>query len=120
MATFPRLRTGAVTQYPSSIRLSGSTRVLRYVDGSEQRYLQTATPMRSWTLRLNQVSEEELAAIEEFFVAQQGQFGQFTFIDPVDGAEFPNCSFESDSLHSQLFGEDQASGTIEIRSNASQ
>ena len=38
MANFPRLTTGAVTQYPSSRNLTYSTYVLRFVDGREQRF----------------------------------------------------------------------------------
>lgn len=116
MADFPRLQSGAVAQYPSSGNLKASTRVLRYVDGSEQRYRETAIPARSWTLHLNRITEQEMAAIEEFFMAQQGSFGQFTFTDPHDGVAYPDCSFDSDSLHSHIFGEDIAGATLVIRS----
>jgi len=117
MVDFPRLSTGAVAQYPSSVRAESSTRVLRYLDGSEQRYRDVGAPVRTWVLRLDQITEEELAAVEEFFVAQQGQFGQFSFTDPWDGTEYPDCSFDSDSLHAQLFSEEWAGTTLIIRAN---
>ena len=72
---------------------------------------------RWWELKLSSVSEEELCAIEEFFVSQQGRFGRFTFVDPFDGTEYPNCSFDADSLHGQLFDEESAQSTLIIRMN---
>src|SRR4051794_14311487 len=116
-ATFPRLKTGAVTQYPSSRGVSFETEILRYLDGSEQRWRSNAGGQRWWELKLSSVSEEELCAIEEFFVSQQGRFGRFTFVDPFDGTEYPNCSFDADSLHGQLFDEESAQSTLIIRMN---
>src|SRR4051794_7782702 len=117
MAAFPKLTTGAVAQYPSGLRVEGNTRVLRYVDGSEQRYRDRAGQARQWALRMGQIDEQELSAIEEFFVEQQGRFGQFAFTDPWTGVEYPDCSFDEDSLHAQLFGEDLANTTLIIRTN---
>lgn len=117
MTLFPRLSTGAIAQYPSSVRAETSTRILRYIDGSEQRFREIAGTARFWTLRLDQVTELEMSAMEEFFVAQQGRFGQFTFVDPFDGTEYPNCSFDADSIRSQIFGEDWAGTTLTIRSS---
>lgn len=117
MAAFPKLSTGAVAQYPSDLRIEGTTRVLRYLDGSEQRYRERGAPARQWTLRMDQITEEELSAIEEFFAEQQGRFGQFSFTDPWTGVEHTDCSFDEDSLHAQLFGEDLGSTTLIIRTN---
>ena len=53
MAQFPLLKTSAVTQYPSSRATEFATGVLRFVDGSEQRYRQMRQPVRKWLLRLS-------------------------------------------------------------------
>ena len=50
MANFPRLTTGAVTQYPSSRNMTYSTHVLRFVDGREQRFREVGGPVRSWVV----------------------------------------------------------------------
>ncbi|MBC7925554.1 MAG: DUF2460 domain-containing protein [Bryobacteraceae bacterium] len=118
MAQFPKLTTGAVTQYPSSFRTEHPTRILRYVDGAEQRWAEAGKIQRSWTLNLSVVSEEELSAIEDFFVSQQGQFGSFSFVDPYSGATYSDCSFAGDVLHSVLFDENQAQTSIVIRTAA--
>jgi hypothetical protein len=51
-----------------------------------------------WEIRLSQLDEGEMAALEEFFTANQGAFGSFTFTDPFDGATYPDCSLEADAL----------------------
>ncbi|MDZ4798336.1 MAG: DUF2460 domain-containing protein [Bryobacteraceae bacterium] len=117
MADFPLLRTGAVTQYPSTASVRQDTHVLRFVDGSEQRWPQAGTTQRSWTLNLARVTEEELAAVEEFFAAQQGRFGAFAFRDPFDGVVYENCSFDADSLRCHLFDEESAQSSLIIRTN---
>lgn len=117
MANFPTLRTGAVTQYPSTASVRHETQILRFVDGSEQRWPQSGNTGRSWTLNLARVTEEELSAIEEFFAAQQGRFGSFSFRDPFDGVVYESCSFDADSLRCHLFDEDSAQSTLIIRTN---
>jgi uncharacterized protein (TIGR02217 family) len=117
MADFPLLKTKAVTQYPSSRSLEFSTGVLRFVDGSEQRYRQMRQPVRRWMLRLGDVSEEELYAIQAFFESRQGQTGSFAFTDPWDGTEYPDCSFEQDEFEIRLLAEGHAAGAVLIRNN---
>jgi hypothetical protein len=117
MASFPLLKTNAVTQYPSSRFSEFATGVLRFVDGTEQRYRQMRQSVRRWVLRLSQVSEEELYAIEDFFASRQGQAGSFAFTDPWDGVEYPDCSFEHDELELRLMASGRAATTIVIRNN---
>lgn len=117
MATFPVLKTGAVAQYPSSRRVQASTRVLRFLDGTEQRFEELGEPIRSWVIRLTNVSDEELYAVEAFFVSQQGSHGEFAFVDPWDGAEYPNCSFANDHLAIEFREEGRGAATLVIRNN---
>jgi hypothetical protein len=117
MAHFPLLKTSAVTQYPSSRSLEFSTGVLRFVDGSEQRYRQMRQPVRRWVLRLSEVSEGELYEMEDFFASRQGQAGSFAFTDPWDGTVYPDCSFEQDELDLLFFGVGRPAATLIIRNN---
>src|SRR5512134_1307110 len=92
MSEFPRLKTGAVAQYPAEKTIACSTQVLRFVDGSEQRCREYSAPLRKWIIGLDLLDERELAELEGFFIAQQGAFGDFVFVDPWDGTEYAHCS----------------------------
>jgi hypothetical protein len=117
MAAFPRVGNRAVAQYPSARRVESSTTVLEYLDGTEQRFRNRAAPATHWLIRLSDVPAEELVAIEVFFLEQQGQYGSFSFTDPWDGTEYPDCSFESDELHADSFAEGRSSTTLIIKNN---
>jgi phage-related protein len=98
MADFPRLQTDAVCQYPMRRARSHRTEVVRFGDGSEQRYRDFAAPIRAWAITLALLTEEELRALEVFFWSNQGAAGTFTFTDPLDGVVHENCEFASDTL----------------------
>ena len=98
MATFPLLKTNAVAQYPASRTLRFRNQVVRFVDGTEQRYQDSAGALHQWTIRLNQLDAHEIAAVEAFFTASEGRFTSFTFTDPWDGQQYPNCSLAIDEL----------------------
>ena len=109
MATFPALKTGAVAQYGSSRTRGFSTKVFRFLDGSEQRFQEYGAPLRRWTIRLSLLDEAELAELELFFETQGGRAGSFAFPDPWDGTVYANCSFDDNQLALQYAG--QARGT---------
>lgn len=96
MADFPRLKTGAIAQYPAERSRLRSTQVSRFIDGHEQRFAQYGSELKRWLIRLEQLDETELAELESFFVDQGGRNGHFSFTDPWDGTVFPDCSFEDD------------------------
>ena len=98
MASFPRLKTGALAQYPSDRTTRFSTRGYRFMDGSEQRFPGFGTPGLRWVIRLELLDEGELGLLEEFFLEQGGRAGSFSFTDPWDGAVHANCSFENDVM----------------------
>jgi phage-related protein len=98
MANFPALKTGVVAQYGSDRSRRFSTRVLRFLDGSEQRFPGYGTPLMQWVIRLELLDESELANLEQFFEDEGGRAGTFSFTDPWDGTVYVSCSFGSDSL----------------------
>jgi len=105
MATFPKLKTGVATQYPAARKLRYQNQALRFLDGTEQRYCDCAGPLRQWQIPLNQLDETEISAVVQFFSDNQGAFGSFSFVDPWDGSEYPNCSLQSDALVTTAAGE---------------
>jgi hypothetical protein len=98
MAAFPPLKTGAVAQYPANQAIRYQNQIVRFVDGNEQRYRDSAGPLHRWTIRLDMLDETEMASIENFFLLNQGSFASFAFVDPWSGASYPNCSIEGDAL----------------------
>jgi hypothetical protein len=101
MATFPVLSTGAVAQYPLSRGTGYEVEVILFIDGTEQRCLTRGSKVRRWTVQLSQLTESELAQIEEFFDAVQGDSNTFTFVDPFSGEAVPNCRLSGPSLVTQ-------------------
>jgi hypothetical protein len=98
MPTFPNLKTGAVAQYPATRSLAFQNDTLRFVDGAEQRYRNSAGPLHRWEIHLDRLDGGEIAAIEEFFLAAQGAYEDFSFADPWDEKVYPHCSLEADGL----------------------
>jgi hypothetical protein len=117
MSDFPKLKTGAVMQYPASRELRFSNTVLRFVDGSEQRYRVAASALRRWTVQLTGLDEGEMGAIEQFFLTQQGACGSFTFTDPWSGTTYADCSFDGDTVELTSIEELQGKTSLTIREN---
>jgi hypothetical protein len=117
MAIFPTLKTGAVIQYPATKSVQFSSFVVRFLDGTDQRYRQYSAPLRRWAIQLELLDEGELNTLEQFFVAQEGSFATFTFIDPWTQTSFANCSIDQDILDYQLSGESQGAMKLIVSEN---
>jgi phage-related protein len=117
MATFPKLKTNAIAQYPVGRREQFRNETVRFVDGSEQRYRDSGSTRLEWDIQLSQLDEGELAAIEEFFLASQGAFGSFSFTDPSDGTVYDNCSVGADTLTLLTVGEMRGSTKLTVVRN---
>ena len=98
MATFPPLKTGAVAQYPAVRAFQYQNQIVRFVAGNEQRYRVSAGPLHRWIVRLDYLDATEMAAIEDFFGANQGSYASFAFTDPWDNSSYPSCSIVGDHL----------------------
>ena len=115
--TFPKLRTNAVAQYPATRTVQLQNQVLQFVDGTSQRYRDASGPLQQWQIRLDQLDEREMAAIEQFFWDNQGGFGNFSFTDPWDGQIYPNCSFASGGLNLTSLAEMKGRTWFTVRQN---
>jgi len=114
MSNFPSLNTGAVMQYPADRSIAFVTEVLRFVDGSEQRFAGYAAQLHSWVIRLDLLEEDEVSRLAAFFKLQGGAAGTFSFTDPLDGTVYSSCSFAGDEMTATFSGENQLKTTLTI------
>ena len=114
MATFPALSSGAIAQYPMPTYVARTTQVIRFLDGSDQRCVVRARPVRWWTVKLSLLNDAELAQLEGFFSEQQGAFGLFAFPDPFTGQTVANCRLAASDLMTQYVGADQGSTELTV------
>ena|SRR5258708_28734638 len=118
MADFPRLKTGAIAQYPAEADVSWKTHVVRFLDGSEQRHQQIQNPVSRWIVRVELLDDQEARTLADFYREQSGMLGTFSFEDPNTNVVYPSCSFEVD--HFSVIEEDEFrnSGMLRIRTVA--
>ncbi len=119
MLVFPMLRSGAITQYPTSQFAAFSNEVFRFMDGSEQRYRLCTHALRRWIIHLDLLTEQEMDNLLRFIDEAQGSFGHFSFTDPWQNKNFPDCSFEEDTFVLHWNSVTRGSGTLNIRENYS-
>lgn len=117
MSSFPKLKTGAVAQYPAGRTSSYATDVFQFLDGSQQRCRQLSARLRRWVIELELLDDTELAELGDFFQSQQGRFGNFSFEDPWDGTIHANCSFEDDELNLALADESRGRLRLVVKEN---
>lgn len=117
MNEFPTLKTGAVLQYPAGKSLKCVTRVTRFIDGTEQRFREFSAPVQYWAIRLDLLTEQEMRQVQDFHESKQGRYGSFSFVDPWDGTEYANCSFEQDQLALEYQEEGRGQLSLVIRNN---
>ncbi len=119
MSDFPTLKTGAVLQYPAQKEIYFATQVLRFVDGSEQRFRQYSSPLRRWLIRLDLLDPSELQSLRAFFQAQAGEAENFTFTDPWDGVRYTNCSLADGEMMQHLLDEVSGATSLAVKENGS-
>jgi hypothetical protein len=117
MANFPLLKTKAVMQYPAAREFQFANVVLRFVDGSQQSYRESRDATRRWLVRLDLLDEGELANLQTFFRTEQGRVGSFSFTDPWDTTEYPDCSLDQDSFEFELADESRARTVLVVSEN---
>lgn len=113
---FPKLTSGRAVQYPANRGIRFQTEVLKFVDGTEQRF-PLRRPLHRWAIRLDLLNEQEMASLQAFFVDAKGRQGSFAFTDPWDGVSYPNCSLEADMFDTTLLGEMNGSTSLVVREN---
>lgn len=119
MSDFPVLKTGAVLQYPAQKETRFATQVLRFVDGSEQRFRQQQAPLRRWIVQLDLLDQSELHTLAEFFRTQAGGAQRFAFTDPWDGTRYEDCHFDNSEALQELSDETKGRTSLIVREDLS-
>lgn len=109
---FPALSSGAVAQYPVAMATGQNAQVIRFLDGTDQRYLQQGRFFRSWEIQLNLLNEAEIAQLGDFFAALQGDYSTFLFPDPFTGTMIANCRLASPGIVSQYLAADSGATSL--------
>ena len=114
MAIFPILSSGAVTQYPTASGYTQAVQTIRFIDGSDQRYLFQARALRQCVIGRVHLNESDIQQIVAFFEAMQGDYALFSFVDPASSAEIPNCRLSSSMMLSHYDGLDRSKTSLEV------
>lgn len=84
MIYFPQLSSGATGQFPLSRQRTTRTVVNQSVQNYQFKLVDSAAAITEWHLSFEEMSDQELAALESLFQAVEGRLTPFTFLDPVD------------------------------------
>jgi hypothetical protein len=112
MPTFPVLKTGAVAQYPLGYGVRFSTAAVRFMDGSLQKFRLYGNGLRRWTIKLDQLDEEELGAVIAF--VEQQQSATFSFTDPLTSEVVAECAIAGQQFDATMNQEMNGQTTLVI------
>jgi hypothetical protein len=84
MLYFPQLLTGALVQYPISRTVSWRTILNTLPGGSTVKSRSEEGARISWDFVLEGLSDSERSEVEGLYVAADGAYRDFTFLDPCD------------------------------------
>jgi hypothetical protein len=84
MPVFPQMGTGALSQFP--VRKQRRLRTVKNtsLDGRSIKLADPSGEATEWQLNYANLTDDEVAAIEQFFAAVEGTLNEFTFIDHLD------------------------------------
>jgi hypothetical protein len=98
MLAYPQLGTGALSHFPVRKRRRMRTAVNVMADGSSIKLADPPGEFTEWILEYSQLSDAELAVIQQFFTAAEGTLNTFTFLDPTS-----NLLARSDQLDNAVW-----------------
>jgi len=84
MLYFPQLFSGATGQFPIQRQRTARTVVNQSCQDYEVKLADPGAAITEWHLSFEELSDQELAALEALFQAVEGSLTPFTFLDPAD------------------------------------
>jgi hypothetical protein len=83
MLVYPQLATGALSQFPVHKRRRLRTVVNTSLDGRPIKLPDPGAEITEWQLAYAGLTDDEVAALQQFFAASEGALNSFTFLDPT-------------------------------------
>lgn len=83
MNIYPQLVTGTMSQFPIVKQRRWRTVVNAAADGSSIKLADPTGAIIGWRLQYTNLSDTEMAALQQFFTAMEGSLNSFTFMDPA-------------------------------------
>ena len=83
MLVYPQLATGALSQFPVQKRRRLRTVVNTSLDGRAIKLADPGAEITEWQLAYAGLTDDEAAALQQFFAAAEGTLNGFTFLDPT-------------------------------------
>ena len=84
MLYFPQLASGATGQYPIQKRRLARTVINQLPDGHTVKFADAGAEQIEWQLTFQDLTDAEIAELQQFFATCEGQLNGFTFLDPLD------------------------------------
>ena len=115
MLVFPQLSSGANVQYPLVRAVANRTVANILQDGTMVKFEDVAAGRTRWELRLDSLDESERMAVEQLFVAAEGELTPFVLLDPASNLlswseDFSKASWQKDPLLDLVAGLADANG----------
>ena len=102
MSELPKLKTGSAMQYPSTRGLGRRVRILRFVDGTEQRFPLDGKAHGQWRMSFRQLDDTERRELERFVEESAASGSVISIVDPWDGRRHDQCRLEGDKADIQM------------------
>ena len=84
MTFFPQLSSGATGQFPIKRQRQARTVVNQTCQSYSIKLADAGAATTEWHLAFDELTDQELAALEALFQASEGRLTSFTFVDPTD------------------------------------
>jgi hypothetical protein len=84
MQAYPQLGSGALSQFPVQKRRRMRTVRNTSADGRSIKLADLAGEFTEWSLEYASLTDDEVAALQQFFAEAEGTLNEFTFVDPTD------------------------------------
>jgi hypothetical protein len=97
----PTLASGSVARYPVQVTTSAKTGIVRFVNGSEQRWRE-AQQITSFVLTYTNINAYDTSTMQAFFIARKGRFVDSaltnTFSVTLGSTTWNYCMFDQDDF----------------------
>ena len=96
MSVFPTLSSGVMSMTPTTIGSWYETRVVRFCDDTEQRFV-TRLPFSTFLLNFTKINGYDLSALLAFFRTVKGQYDA-SWTLTINGTTYPTMMLDSDDF----------------------